>query len=64
MFGIRGELDLLLFATLNTNTMAISGDKCDVTSRVVKSYAVGALLQCFHHADMIEVNNLKSMDKK
>lgn len=31
-----------MFATLNTNTMAISGDKCDVTeSRVVKSYAVG-----------------------
>ena len=52
-----------MFATLNTNTMAVSSDKCDVTeSRVVKLCS-RTLLQCFHHTDMIEVNNLKSMDR-
>lgn len=31
-----------MFATLSTNTMAVSSDQCDVTeSRVVKSYAIG-----------------------
>lgn len=44
--------------------MAILRDQCDVTEgRVGKRCVGGPHYKYFDHTDMIDVNNLKSMDK-